>query len=64
MQVSMTAPCLRHCAGWAGWWVGCCVCHREIQGGPWGKDRGLGMSVPCCLGELGVHEPSWKLNAC
>lgn len=50
--------------GQAGGWAA--VSAPEIQGvlGTRREERGLSMSVPCCLGMLGVHDPSWELNVC
>lgn len=28
------------------------------------EERGLGMSVPCFLVVLGMHEPPWELDVC
>lgn len=33
---------------------------REVLG----TRRGPGMSVPCCLVVVGVHEPLWELDVC
>lgn len=47
--------------GQAGGWAADCPGDSR---GPWDQERGLSMSVPCCLGMLGVHDPSWELNVC